>query len=85
MRRPGNRGVGGDDKKLGTRYCTKNERQGAFRRENNKSRRQPQPHTPHPQSNTAGPELSPYHAHKHKNPHTGSSSQAALCAQMESC
>lgn len=40
---------------------------------------------PPPQSNTAGPELPPYHAHKHQNPHTGSSSQAALCVQMESC
>lgn len=41
MRRLGNRKVGGDDKKQGTRYYTKNKRKGAFRRENDKRRRQP--------------------------------------------
>lgn len=39
-----NRQVGGDVKKQGTRYYTKNKRRGAFWRENNKSRRQ----LPHP-------------------------------------
>lgn len=38
-----------------------------------------------PQSNIAGPQLSPHHVHKHKNPHAGSSPQAALCVQMEPC